>query len=91
MNITRFKWNSPVVEHIAKHGVFPIEVEEAAFENKVYARSGRDGLHYLLGTTHSGRYLFIVISLTGRRGEAKVVTARDMTEKERKYYQKRGK
>lgn len=89
-NITRFKWNINNVEHIAKHGVTPNEIEEVTFENKVFVRSGRERLHYLLGTTQAGRYLFIVVALTKRKGEAVVITARDMTENERKYYQKRG-
>lgn len=91
MNITRFSWSLPVIEHIARHGVVPIEAEEVAFDNQVYARKGRDELLYLLGTTQAGRYLFMVVILTGRPGEVRIVTAREMMEKEKKYYQKRGK
>lgn len=91
MNISRFKWNSEIIAHIARHGVAPIEVEELAFQDKVFVRTGRDHLHYLLGTTRSGRYLFIVVSLTRRPGEAGVVTARDMSNTEQSYYLRRGK
>lgn len=91
MNISRFRWTLDIVTHIARHGVAPIEVEELAFEDKVFVRTGRDQLHYLLGTTRSGRYLFVVASLTRRPGEALVVTARDMSKTEQSYYRKRGK
>ncbi len=89
--ITRFKWNRNNVEHVARHGVTPAEIEEVAFEDKPFIRSGREGLYYLLGTTQDGRYLFTIVALTKRRGEAVVITARDMTDKERRYYQKKGK
>lgn len=90
-NITRVKWFASDVEHIAKHGVSPWEVEQTAFEDDVYIRTGSNNLHYLFGATQAGRYLFIVVAETKRLGEVKVVTARDMNVNERKYYKKRGK
>ena len=90
-NITRLKWDPQNVEHIAKHAITPKEVEEAIFESDVLVRLGRSSYYYILGTTRSGRYIFIVIALSGRPGEAVVITARDMTKKERQYYRQRGK
>lgn len=83
-------WTEDNIYHIAKHGVTPYEVEEVAFEGAPYIRKGRRGRRYLYGKTIEGRHLFIVYVLSGR-GKAQVITARDMDNKERKYYQKRGK
>lgn len=90
MEIKSFMWSEDNIYHIAKHGVTPYEVEEVAFEGAPYIRKGRRGRRYLYGKTIGGRHLFIVYVLSGR-GKAQVITARDMDDKERKYYQKRGK
>lgn len=68
----------------------PEEVEAVCFEGDPLIRSGRDNLHYVLGQTPGGRYLFIVVREM-RRGEVRIVTARDMDTKERVYYRRRGK
>lgn len=90
-NITRFRWTVDVVEHIEKHRVAPLEVEEVTFGGQTFVRTGRENTHYVLGITRAGRYLFVVVRTTRRRGEAIIITARDITEKERKYYKRRGK
>lgn len=90
MEISSFKWSEDNIYHIANHDVTPYEVEEVAFEGSPYIRKGRRGRRYLYGKTIGGRYLFIVYVLSGR-GRAQLITARDMDDKERRYYLKRGK
>jgi uncharacterized DUF497 family protein len=90
MEINSFKWDEDSIVHIANHGVSPEEVEEVAFEDLPYIRKGRQGRRYLYGKTISGRYLFTVYILT-QQGEATVITSRDMDDRERKLYLKRGK
>ena len=90
MEIRFFKWDENTIDHIANHNVTPAEVEEVAFENSPYIRKGRRGRRYLYGKTIGGRYLFIVYILTSG-GRVQVITARDMDNKERKLYLKRGK
>jgi len=90
MEIRSFKWDEYTIDHIANHNVAPDEVEEVAFEGSPYIRKGRGGGRYLYGKTIGGGYLFIVYVLTGR-GRAQLITARDMDDKERRYYLKRGK
>ncbi len=87
--ISSIKWTQENIEHISKHNVIPEEVEEVCFneyENPLI-KSGRDDLHYVFGQTEAGRYLFLVTKFL-KRGQVKLITARDMNDWERKYYQK---
>lgn len=90
--ISSIKWTEESIVHIARHAVNPGEVEEACFneEGSPYLRSARDDLHYVFGKTYSGRFLFVVVKFI-RRGEVKVITARDMNAWEKSYFRKRGK
>lgn len=90
--ISSIRWTDQGVEHIARHGIRPKEVEEVCFnENETpLVRSGRDDLHYIFGKSCPGRYLFVVVRFL-RRGEVRVVTARDMNAWEKNYFAKRGK
>jgi len=89
-SISRIRWTEDAIEHISRHRVHPEEVEEICFGQQPLIRSGRGGLHYVFGRTQNGRHLFVVVRDL-RRGEAMVVTARDMDSKERTYYERRGK
>jgi hypothetical protein len=68
----------------SKHKVSPKEVEEALFENDPYIRSW-SGVYHAYGRTQAGRYLFVVFAQLGRR-QAQIITARDMTLRERRLY-----
>ncbi|WP_334110004.1 BrnT family toxin [Thermodesulfitimonas autotrophica] len=93
MRVSSFYWTRGRIDHIARHGVKPEEVEEAAFDDphrvvqrlkKAKALPGQM-IYRLLGQTGSGHYLTIIFLFTGR-GQAYVITARDMTPAERRYY-----
>jgi hypothetical protein len=90
MEIKSFRWDVNTIEHIANHSVRPDEVEEVAFEDDPHVRKGRQNRRYLYGQTIGGRYLFVVYVLLSKN-EAKVITARDMDEKEKRLYLRRGK
>jgi uncharacterized DUF497 family protein len=90
MEIRSFHWDEEGIGHIANHHVSPDEVEEVAFDDAPYIRKGRNGRRYLFGQTAGGRFLFVVYFII-QSGEAKVITARTMDEKERKLYLKRRK
>lgn len=83
------EWNE---EHIARHGVDPEEVEQAVFDpSAMFLRTrGEDPRYLVLGLTDAGRYLFVVVESMGRaRGYA--ITARDMTDGEKRRFKARGK
>jgi uncharacterized DUF497 family protein len=90
MEINSFRWDFNTIEHIANHSVNPDEVEEVAFDDDPYVRKGRQDRRYLYGQTIGGRYLFVVYILLPKK-EAKVITAREMDEKEKRLYLRRGK
>lgn len=70
-----------------KHGVSFEEVEEACLDGAVHVRRGRDGLYKAFGRSGSGRYLLVVLVGAGG-GVWRVVTAREMTDAERRLYQR---
>ncbi len=90
MEIREFEWDDNNIEHIARHGVFPDEVEDVAFDDAPWIRKGRKGTRYMVGYTVAGRYLFVVYVLKGK-GIAKVITSMNMDDKTKKLYKKRGK
>lgn len=90
MEITDFEWDDDNIEHIARHGVSPDEVESVAFDDEPWVKKGRGGTRYLLGYTVAGRYLFVVYVLKGK-GRARAITALGMDEATRKLYRRRGK
>ena len=86
MRIHSFDWDFINVGHIARHHVSPDEVEEACFNGPLVLR-GRGGRYYALGRTDSGRYIMVVLECRG--GIARVITARNMTDAERRRFIRR--
>ena len=79
-------WDEKNIAHIARHNVTVDEVEQAVFAPRIRLRKGRGtNIYYLLGGTEAGRYLFIVLLEIGK-SSARVITARDMSKKEKKWY-----
>ena len=78
-------WNS---EPVARHRVFPEEVEQVCFSRSLVQRAKSEGenpVYYVLGQTDAGRYLFcVVIQFTDGKGFP--VTARPMTPTERQRF-----
>ena len=89
MRILEFIWPVDRIEHIARHGVTPEEVEEVCFETAFVERARSQGLnpvYYVLGQTEGGRYLLCVV-IQFPDGKGYPITARPMTDKERRRYQ----
>lgn len=88
MRIHEILWPEDRIEHILCHRIDPTEVEEVCFGQSLVLRakaSGPNPVYYVLGQTNSGRYLFcVIIQFPENKGYP--VTARDMTQKEKKRY-----
>jgi uncharacterized DUF497 family protein len=91
MRIVGFIWLENIVEKLeAKHRVFPEEVEEV-FADKVKIRRMKKGhfrgedVYRALGQSEAGRYL-VIFFIHKNTGEAMILSARDMDEKERNSY-----
>ena len=90
MRIDAFIWPEERVEHIARHGVTPEEVEEVCFRKSFVRRAKSEGenpVYYVLGQTEAGRYLFCVV-IHFPYGNGYPVTAREMTTNEKRRYRK---
>ena len=74
-------------DHVAVHGVTLDEVREAILEHPYWAVPGRAGTILIYGRTYAGRYLLVVALAEGE--EAFIVTARDMTEAEKKSFRRK--
>ncbi len=88
MRIREIIWPEERVEHIARHGVTPEEVEEVCFGRPRVLRGkseGRNPVYYVLGETDAGRYLFCVV-IQFPDGKGYPVTARPMTAREKRRY-----
>ena len=85
--IERFDWRPSIEEKmLAKHGLTSDEVEES-FYHPDLKRSRTRGRLVLLSRTDAGRYIFVVYLLNDR--VATIITARDMTQIERRRFQRK--
>jgi uncharacterized DUF497 family protein len=90
LQITGFQWDQGNLEkNWLKHGVSPLECEEIFFNQPLVVspdikHSYREERFYALGRTDAHRYLFVVFTVRGRK--LRVISARDMSRKERKIY-----
>jgi uncharacterized DUF497 family protein len=84
---TGFDWDVHNVGHVARHGVYPEEVEEAVERPHVIipARDMRGEKRWkLFGRSAAGRYLVVVFTI--RDDRFRPVTAHTMNERERRIY-----
>ena len=82
-------WKEESEDHIwSRHRVTPAEVEQAVYTRPRLTTNGRNGTTYIFGQTSAGRYLVVVLS-ESRAGGHHVVTARDMTDKERRAFHRK--
>lgn len=76
-------------EHISRHDIEPDEVEEVVNTRPRLVLAGRDATEYVFGTTNEGRHLLIVLA-EALDGRDYVVTAREMTQSERRTFRRKG-
>lgn len=92
-NITGFQWDAHNAgKNWEKHRVTPEESEQVFLNRPLMTsapESRQDGepRHYALGETDEGRRLFIVFTVRGDL--IRVISARDMSRKERMIYEDR--
>jgi len=88
MPIDELIWPDDRVNHIARHGVSPEEVEQVCFGKPLVRRAksrGENPVYYVQGQTDAGRYLFCVV-IRFPDGNGYPVTAREMTAKEKRRF-----
>ncbi len=82
-------WTEDSEAHIARHGVQPSEVEQALYGCPRLSTTGRKGTTLVLGTSNEGRHLLVVVT-EAADGRDFVVTARDMTDGEKRLFREKG-
>ena len=96
MNISDIIWLTQFVDKIeSKHGVSTDEVEQVLTNRpriQQIERGALEGedLYRAIGQTEAGRFLVVFFIYKGR-GRALVISARDVSQRERKNYGKRKK
>ncbi len=89
--LTGFEWDKSNREkNWEKHGVSPSECEEMYFNMPLVLQEDRtpsqkEPRYYALGQTALARRLFV--SFTIRKDKIRVISARDMSKKERRIYE----
>jgi uncharacterized DUF497 family protein len=85
-----FDWDASNVDHVGRHGVAPEEVEDALLDLRrmgvATCGPGGERRWAYTGSTEVGRVLFVVT--TRRRRRVRIVTAREATERERRWYRR---
>ncbi|GAB6269685.1 MAG: BrnT family toxin [Smithella sp.] len=90
LKATGFEWNDGNIDkNWIKHGVSPAECEQMFFNQPLVVadddiHSAREDRFYALGRTDGNRLLFAVFTI--RKNMIRVISARDMSAKERKVY-----
>ncbi len=88
MVIDSFEWDEDNINHIARHRVTPDEAEEI-FIGPYALFKTRGGRYLALGRTIMGRYLICVFEKFSGPTRARVITARDMEDREKRLYKQR--
>ena len=87
MRISRLDWDDYRIEHVAKHDVEPHEVSEVCNDNFHLARRQGRNRYLVYGQTSDGRYLFVVLERV-QESVYKPITARDMTDREKRNFRR---
>ena len=95
MKITSLIWHEEIVEKIERKHHISVEEVKQVFMNQprfLFRERGRrvagEDLYNALGQTDSGRYV-AVFFLYKAKGNALIISARDMNQRERRYYGKK--
>jgi uncharacterized DUF497 family protein len=88
VKIERISWDQETVDHIYNHSVSPEKVEEVLFNDvdPPLLMRGKEGKYIAYGKTHGGRLLFVVWA--SKYKKTKIITARDMTQREKRFYKR---
>lgn len=95
MDIKEFEWDKGNTgKNWIRHKVTNQECEEIFFDCQLLvcydkSHSVEEDRYYALGSTLSGRRLFVVYTLRGKK--LRIISARDMNQEERREYEKRKK
>lgn len=82
------RWTDDSEDHIARHDVSPAEVEEVVYMRPRLIDPGRNDTELVFGRTVAGRYVLVVLA-EAEDGRSTIVTAREMTDSDRRRFHQR--
>jgi uncharacterized DUF497 family protein len=90
MRVREVRWPAGIRDKVeARHGLAEGQVEEAVLSAQAYIRRARESRYHVFGCSDDGAYVMAVIVYEG--GVARIISARRMTQAERRAYHRRGK
>ncbi len=87
VRVSEIAWSDSMLDHIARHGVDPEEVEDVVFGTS-FVTHGRERTYRFIGQTRGGRFLTVILARRGTSSFA-VVTACGATDEERRSFRRR--
>lgn len=88
MRLRELVWTPEIEDKVqGKHGLTPEEVGQVCLDPASHLRRARDGRYAVLGRTEAGRYVLVIGAYLGK-GTLRIITARDMTDRERGLYER---
>ncbi len=85
-----FDWDDANIDHIARHGLEPYEVEEALLDPDLLTvtahKATTERRFAIIGASEAGRILFVVYTLRG--DDIRPVTAREANATQKRRYRK---
>lgn len=87
MKIANFDWDDANIHHLAPHRV-EMDEAEAVLDNSPVVLRTSDGKYLAYGQTDEGRYLLVVF-VRKPENMIRVVTARDLTDDEKRRFRRR--
>ncbi len=84
-----FDWDDRNIDHIALHNVSPEEAEDAVLDPKRISFPAHSGNYGVIGQSAAGRKLVVIFTYTSSR--VRVITARDLSTREKKSHKRRTK
>lgn len=89
MRFASIRWTEWSEDHITARDIDLGDVEDVVLHPPRYVVGGRDSTTRIYGTTRERRHLMVVVVEEGG-GEVFVVTAREMTDSERRTFRRKG-
>jgi hypothetical protein len=85
MRIKKLNWDKSNIFHIARHGITVEDVEDVCSGRHIARKAKKRYLIY--GETEAGKHILVVLERTG--DDFRSISARDMSESEKKIYKKK--
>lgn len=90
--LVEFEWDKGNVDKNKKHGVENKESEEIFLDEERFifkdrVHSNKEERFRILGKTKEGRVLFLVFTIRGKK--VRIISARDVNKKERRFYEEK--